>query len=100
MAGYLYHLVPASVWETLPPGPYRPASLAAEGFVHCSHPGQVTWVANQFYAEVPDLLVLTLDPGLLGGQVREEGPAGGPIFPHVYGPIEREAVVNVRPLAH
>jgi hypothetical protein len=31
----LYHLAPKATWEQATPGPYRAASLAAEGFIHC-----------------------------------------------------------------
>jgi uncharacterized protein (DUF952 family) len=94
----IYHLVPPEVWERTGDGPYRADSLATEGFIHCSYGEQVGRVANLFYADRPELLVLTIDPDRLGSPVRAEDPGTGELFPHVYGPIERAAVREVRPL--
>lgn len=73
----------------------RGRTLADEGFVHCSYPHQLEGVANRFYADVPEVVVLRLGPERLGADVREE-PAfegGEERFPHVYGPIPVGAVV-------
>jgi uncharacterized protein (DUF952 family) len=101
----LLHLVPAPQWQADPDRPYAPASLAQEGFVHCSPDVATTLaVATAFYADAPrPLLVLHLDPSRLGADVVLEAaepappPGVGPdvLFPHVYGAIEREAVVRV-----
>ncbi|MEU2243494.1 DUF952 domain-containing protein [Streptomyces sp. NPDC018338] len=95
----LLHVVPLADWSadpTDPTAPYAPASLAAEGFVHCSadEPAALA-IADGPYRAVPGpLLVLVIDESLLGGEVRWEGSAGR-LFPHVYGPIERAAVTAV-----
>ena len=101
----IYHLVPRADWERAAGGPYRADSLAAEGFIHCSNAGQVERVANLFFADQPELLLLCLDATRLGDAVRDEPAAGGAdnpfpgeTFPHVYGPLDRSAVVAVRPL--
>src|SRR5262245_15192920 len=103
----IYHLVPRADWEAAPPGPYAPASLSSEGIVHCSGAAQVERVANLFYASALDLLVLSIDADWLGPLVRDEEPAGAPAdnpfpgetFPHVLGPIDRDAILAVRPLS-
>ncbi|WP_019811333.1 DUF952 domain-containing protein [Saccharomonospora halophila] len=98
----ILHLCPADVWNAVPPGePYRAASLADVGFVHCSDPGTVHFPADRLYAGRTDLVLLRLDPARLDVPVRWE-PAdppepGAPWFPHVYGPIPPEAVVSVHP---
>lgn len=92
----IYHLVPGSVWEQAPPGPYRAASLATEGFIHCSYRQQVERVANQFFANAPDLFLLCIDPDRLASALRNEDPGIGELFPHVYGPISRDAVIDVQ----
>ncbi len=94
----IYHLVPRRVWEEPPEQPYRADSLSSEGFIHCSFAEQVAWAANRFYADQRDLLVLHLDPSRLSSPVREEACESGEIFPHIYGPINRDAVVMVQPL--
>jgi uncharacterized protein (DUF952 family) len=94
----LYHIVPRSAWTAATAGPYRADSLATEGFIHCSNDDQVAEVANRFYTDQADLLVLCIDAGRLAAPVRDEDAGTGELFPHVYGPIEREAVVEVREL--
>ncbi len=94
----IYHIVSRRAWEAGGKGPYRAGSLATEGFIHCSNREQVARVANLFYAEADDLLVLEIDVGRLGARVRDENAPNGERFPHIYGPIERDAVVAVEHL--
>lgn len=95
----LLHLVASSGFDPDDPGPYAPASLADEGFVRCSRVEQVAGTARLLFAGTADLLLLVIDPRLLGdAEVREEDLYGlGMTFPLVAGPIPREAVVEVRP---
>ncbi len=94
----LLHLVPASSFDAAGTAPYEPPSLAAEGFVHCSTVGQAAGTARLLFAGTSDLLLLVIDPRRLGGaEVRWEDSYGiGREFPHVYGAIPREAIVEVR----
>ncbi|MEU9981515.1 DUF952 domain-containing protein [Streptomyces sp. NPDC050856] len=98
----LYHVVPLADWSVHPEEPYAPPSLAAEGFVHCS-PDEATalGIADAFHRRAPGpLLVLRIDESLLSADVRWESADGGdgadgPLFPHVYGPVERAAVTGL-----
>ncbi|MCS0638310.1 DUF952 domain-containing protein [Streptomyces sp. LP05-1] len=91
----LFHVVPPRDWTAAPGEPYAPASLAAEGFVHCSDgEAAALAVAEAYYREVPGpLLLVGLDEARLTAPVRREGG-----YPHVYGPVERTAVTAVREL--
>jgi len=102
--------MPAADWQTWAgQGSYAPASLATEGFVHASPDDDVMLaVANRFYADAAeDWVVLTLDVDALTSDVRWEAPAhpdgsvaagDEPRFPHVYGPLNGDAVVGARRL--
>ena len=71
---------------------------AGEGFIHLTaEPERVAWVANAFYREVPDLLVLSVDETRLAAPVRFERTPDG-VFPHLYGPLERRAIVAIQPM--
>jgi uncharacterized protein (DUF952 family) len=94
----IYHLIPRAAWDSLPPVAYRADSLDTEGFIHCATAAQVEWAANRFYRDASDLVVLHIDIGKLGSEVKWEEGGAGELFPHIYGPIEREAVVAVTPL--
>jgi uncharacterized protein (DUF952 family) len=95
---WVYHLVTQEAWAKTRGQPYRPDSLAAEGFIHCSNADQVARSANRFYADARELLVLCLDADRLGLLLRDEPAASGELFPHVHGPIDPAAIVEVRPL--
>ncbi|WP_395359900.1 DUF952 domain-containing protein [Streptomyces sp. YH02] len=92
----LLHVVPLADWSAAPDAPYTPASLAAEGFVHCSpdEAAALAIVDARYQDVMGPLLVLVIDEERLAGEVRWEG-SGGTLFPHVYGPIERDAVTSV-----
>jgi uncharacterized protein (DUF952 family) len=95
----LFHLTPLDAWLEHPDRPYTTASLAAEGFIHCS-PDEETLlsVANQHFATAPGpLMALLIDEDALDSPVRWEPASdrGGELFPHVYGPVNRSAVAGM-----
>jgi uncharacterized protein (DUF952 family) len=92
-----YHLVAEPVWTSLDPSqPYTHASLASEGFIHCTDgAANLRDTANRFYRDDPrPFLVLTIDLDSAGSPWRIDDP--GLPFPHVYGAIDRSAIVAVR----
>ena len=104
----IHHIVPRAELESgLGVRGYTPARFAIDGFVHCtSEPAVTLCVARDYFAgHEGDLLVLRIDPASLTSEVRYEAPAplaGGRahlvearLFPHVYGPIDRAAIVAV-----
>lgn len=98
----LIHLCTTDEWELArEAGERRPPSLDGEGFVHLSAPEQVHLPANRLFAGRGDMVVLRLDPDLLGAPVRwEAGVASDPeamTFPHLYGPLPIAAVTSVTP---
>jgi len=95
----LLHICARTDWQAaLAQGEYRAESLAAEGFTHCSTPAQVAATANRFYHGRRGLVLLTIDRGRVQAEVRWE-PADGSLFPHVYGTLPLDAVVDVRDFA-
>jgi uncharacterized protein (DUF952 family) len=102
----IYHAVPLAEWNASPDEPYAPASLAEEGFVHCSPDEAVTLaVVNAFYRTAPrPLVAVLLDETALTARCEWEAPspvpppgvADGTLFPHVFGPLNRDAVIRVQ----
>lgn len=91
----IYHVVPAEVWARLDGEPiYAADSLQSKGFIHLSERQQVAGVLDRYYRNVPDLLLLHVDPTKLTHELWYEEATDGERFPHVYGPINKEAVVN------
>jgi uncharacterized protein (DUF952 family) len=93
----IFHITSEHAWaDAQAQGNYTADSLASEGFIHCSEPHQVAWVANQRFRGRSDLVLLHIDPARLQAPVRYENLEGGrELFPHVYGPVPVSAVVTV-----
>jgi uncharacterized protein (DUF952 family) len=98
LSGLILHATSRTAWSAAQKsGKYTADSLAGQGFIHCSKPSQVLRVANLFYAGQHGLVLLVIDPARLASELRWEPGADQPadLFPHVYGPINMEAVVKV-----
>jgi uncharacterized protein (DUF952 family) len=92
----LVHLCQRPAWEQAQArGEYRAPSLDSEGFIHCSRPEQVQRVALRFYQAMPELVLLWIDAERVLPEIRWEA-ADGETFPHIYGPLNLEAVVSVQ----
>lgn len=100
----IFHIAEEADWlQARQAGEYRMSTrgrtLAEEGFIHASRLDQVPGVAEAFYADAGPLLLLHLDPARLTSPVRDDEVAPGVVFPHIYGPINLDAVVATSPLA-
>lgn len=101
----LYHIATAPDWDQAQrDGEYttstRGRSLSEEGFIHASTEAQVLPVANTLYLdEQQDLVLLVLDTGRIGAEIRYEPvPGWTDPFPHIYGPLDITAVARALPL--
>lgn len=94
----IYHITLPEEWEqSTSRGHHTAASIETEGFIHCSEAGQVERSLNRFFAGRPRVLVLSIEPEKLSSELRYE-PAHGELFPHIYGPLNLDAVVGVQTL--
>jgi len=105
---HFYHLAPAGRWRDWPAEQaYLPAEYAADGFIHCTSGDELMLsIANRFYRDTSgEFVLLVIDPARLSAPLRWEAPAPpagnagpdlAPLFPHIYGPIDRAAIVEVR----
>ena len=94
----IYHIARSDAWHGMT-SDYQGDTLDSEGFIHCSEAHQLWMVANSLFRGQSDLLLLSIDPTRLSAEIRYESPRGSTeLFPHVYGPLNREAVVSVEPL--
>src|SRR5688572_16351355 len=101
----IYHITSRQAWlDAQQHGEYRAESLETEGFIHCSTRTQILPVAEKFYKGQAGNLLLMIDPDLLTSELRWEPPSGGApppgvpageLFPHVYGPINLDAILKV-----
>jgi uncharacterized protein (DUF952 family) len=98
----VFHVTTAADWSAAQEqGSYtvstRGRSLEEEGFIHCSRADQVDATCDRYYADVPDVVLLVIETDLLTSPWRtEQLPGTDEPHPHVYGPVDLDAVVDVR----
>ena len=106
MTELILHLASNEAWlAAVDAGSYHADSLSTEGFIHCSKPSQIVDVANTFYRGQGGLVLLVIDVSKLSAKLKWEPPAEpepthartGDLFPHIYGPLNLEAVTRVLP---
>jgi uncharacterized protein (DUF952 family) len=101
----IYHITSRKAWEEAQSnGEYRAESLKTEGFIHCSTLSQVLPVAQLYYKGQRGLILLGIETTLLSSDLKWEPPSGGApppgvpvgeMFPHIYGPINLNAIPKV-----
>ena len=92
----IFHIVVYSDWQAQQNADYYQAdSLATEGFIHCSDQHQTDGVVERYYANVPQLILLEINPALLEAELKYELAPSGEEFPHVFGKINRSAIINI-----
>jgi uncharacterized protein (DUF952 family) len=95
----LFHITTRAAWdEARERGEYRPASLETEGFIHLSEEWQWRGALERFFRGQTGLVLLHIDAQRLRAPVRYER-ADGDAFPHLYGALELDAVVQLTELA-
>jgi len=100
----IFHVTTADEWASAKDaGIYtvstRDVTLGQEGYIHCSFRDQVDGIRQRWYADLDDVIVLVIETDLLNSPWLAEqlGDAEAP-YPHIYGPLNLDAVVEVREL--
>ncbi|MCG8346574.1 MAG: DUF952 domain-containing protein [Chloroflexales bacterium] len=92
----ILHITRPEAWEQVRQnGFYHGDTLATEGFIHCSTPQQVIRTANALFTGQPNLILLCIQSDLVKAAIHYESVEGGEQFPHIYGPLNADAVVDV-----
>jgi uncharacterized protein (DUF952 family) len=92
----LLHITQREQWEQAKLSQaYRGDTLDSEGFIHCSTPLQVIKVANTFFPNQKGLILLCIDSDKVQAEIRYEGFEEEELFPHIYGPLNVDAVFKV-----
>ncbi len=96
----IFHIARQATWasraEQSAAGYYRPEMFPVDGFVHCSTREQVVKVADIRFRGQKGLVLLCIDTERVTAEVRYENLEGGhELFPHIYGEINTNAVVQI-----
>lgn len=93
----ILHIIKKTEWEVVSGQDYYyAASLEPEGFIHCCYVEQLKTVADCYYKGQSDLCLLVMEESKLTSQLKLESSVTGEApYPHIYGPINKEAVIEV-----
>ncbi|MEL7359673.1 MAG: DUF952 domain-containing protein [Cyanobacteria bacterium J06560_6] len=92
----IFHITEQGAWDAArAAGVYRALSLETEGFIHFSEVGQVVTTANRFYKGRSGLMLLAVEENRLTSELRYEDVSEHGVFPHLFGPLNLDAVVEV-----
>ena len=97
----IYHITTATEWaDAQQKGYYASLALKEEGFIHCSEERQIPDVLNRYFTGKTNLVRLVIDTAKLKSQlIYDWSNAIEDTFPHVYGPINLDAVVKVEKIS-
>ena len=90
----IFHIVRPADWESHTGDSYEAESLVTEGFIHCSFAEQLDSVIGRYYSDAEEIVILEIDPTKLDSKLVVEPSTGGDNYPHIYGPINKDAVVG------
>jgi len=92
----IYHITTMAEWATArQQGFYKAPSLATEGFIHCSEEHQVEGVLQRYFIGKGPLVKLTIDSDKLHPRLqRDFSVSMNEHFPHIYGRINLDAVIE------
>ncbi len=93
----IFHITTERCWQRArKEGQYTSKSLTTQGFIHCSSREQVVDVANYLYKGQKGLLLLLIEREKVAAPILfEDLYASGKKYPHIYGPLNLEAVQGV-----
>ena len=96
----IYHITTSEDWkQALKEGQYKAASLIPEGFIHTSYDHQVERTLMRYYTNQNNLVLLHIDEEKVTSEIKYElAPSVNEIFPHIYGPLNTDAVIKVTPI--
>ncbi len=90
----IYHIVLPADWAAFAGDLYTSESLAGEGFIHCSYASQLDAVLERYYKGAERVVILEIDTRHLSSRVLEEPSTNNEVYPHIYGPINRDAILR------
>ncbi len=96
----IFHMCRKEEWEAAQASGSYPGSSQdqADGFIHFSTRDQIVESAAKHRAGQNGLLLLTVDPDVLGEALKWEESRAGALFPHLYGDLPVAAVIAADPL--
>ena len=96
----IFKIASGTLWrEAMDAGLFVGAPIdLADGYIHFSTAEQVRETAEKHFHGQTDLVLLAIDADRLGDRLKWEPSRGGALFPHLYGPLDFDAVIWTKAL--
>jgi uncharacterized protein (DUF952 family) len=92
----ILHIAKREQWEKAKlEGVYRGDTLDSQGFIHCSTSKQIVKVANALFRAQKGLVLLYIATSKVQSEIRYESAGSEELYPHIYGPLNIDAVIKV-----
>jgi len=93
---FIYHFTPKTLWNTgKTANNYLPEAFPEEGFIHCSTFSQILGSANKHADKTKQHVLLKINPEKLTSELLYEyTKTGAGPFPHIFGVLNNEAVIE------
>lgn len=93
----IYHVTTGNEWQrTNESRYYSPEAFKYEGFIHACLISQVDGVLQRYFDGKSDLILLEIDESKLEAELRYEVSTGNQSFPHIYGEINKDAIISIK----
>jgi uncharacterized protein (DUF952 family) len=96
----IFHITTIEAWENAKSiGVFEAPSLKLEGFIHTCTKEQTQAMLDRFYKNETNLILLHINEDMLVAPLKYElSPSLNQMFPHIFGPINIDAVVQAEAL--
>jgi uncharacterized protein (DUF952 family) len=97
----IFHLVAAEYYRDSDSSvPYTPATFEDEGFIHCTKGADnVAAVGNRYYKDDRRMYIaLVIEREKVGPEIRYAEGDTDRIYPHIHGPLNRNAIIERLPV--
>jgi uncharacterized protein (DUF952 family) len=93
---FIYHIVTLPEWEAQKNYlHYIAPSIAKEGFIHCSTMDQLAATIKRYYGNEEQVVVLKIEVAALEYELSYDlSMSVNQLFPHIYGPLNTDAIVQ------
>ena len=93
----IYHITTQVRWdEWTSQREFAPEAYEKEKFIHCCKADQIQGVLDRYFKGSTHLLLLCLEEQKLTAPLRYEPGTNNELFPHLYGTINKDAIIEIR----
>ena len=93
---HIFHICTKESWQEQSKAmEYVHESLESEKFIHCAHEEQIEGVLTRYFGGMDDLILLKIESNKVTPPIISEIAPIGAYFPHIYGPINKDAIIEI-----